>query len=198
MQFKAAESGIEVLGQTVYAVVDGFGAFSMIGSKYLADVGLGSLGPDGVIQLVNEGWYAQERWLTAFERISREIGDSALHLIGKRIPLNAVFPPWVTDVDSAIRSVDVAYHLNHRKQGQVMFDLEKGTMLEGIGHYGYAREDGAKPRIVSRCDNPYPCAFDQGILTSMTQRFARSGRVEHAPGDCRKQGAETCTYVVTW
>lgn len=199
MQYRAIEPGIEVNGQTVWAIVDGFGAFSMMGSRYLLNEGIGEKGPDGIVRVQPERWYGQEAWLRAFEKIGTEMGDSALHLIGLKIPANAIFPPWVVDVDSAVKSVDVAYHLNHRKRGEVMFDTNSGAMLEGIGHYGYARPDPKVNRIVSVCDNPYPCAFDMGILTTMARKFARLARVEHQPGaPCRKSGADSCTYEVTW
>jgi hypothetical protein len=91
-----------------------------------------------------------------------------------------------------------AYHLNHGKHGRVMFDVESGTMLEGIGHYGYLPVAGEN-RIVSTCRNPYPCDFDLGILTAMAKRFAPDATVDHVEGEtCRKSGADECTYVVTW
>lgn len=199
MQYRAIEPGIEVNGQTVWAIVDGFGAFTSMGSKYLLNEGLGELGLDGVARIEPGRWYSQEAWLRAFQRIGTEMGDSALHLIGLKIPANAIFPPWVVDVDSAIKSIDVAYHLNHRKQGEVMFDMASGRMLEGIGHYGYLRPEPRQNRLVCLCDNPYPCAFDMGIITTMARKFARQARVDHQPGEpCRKQGADSCTYVVTW
>jgi hypothetical protein len=190
---------IEVNGQTVYAIVDGFGAFTVMGSRYLIDEGIGRPDETGVVRIEREQWYPQRAWLRAFDRIGREMGDAALMLIGKKIPSNAIFPPWVVDVDSAIKSVDVAYHLNHRKNGAVMFAPETGAMLEGIGHYGYQRGSPTERLILSVCDNPYPCAFDMGILISMAHRFVRSARVEHAPAaPCRKNGDGHCTYRITW
>jgi hypothetical protein len=198
MEYRAIEPGIEVNGQTVFSVVDGFGAFTRMGSRYLLDEGIGEPEPDGSVRVERERWYSQEAWLRAFERIGKELGGSALHLIGLKIPANAIFPPWVVDIDSALRSIDVAYHLNHRKQGQVMFDVAAGTMLEGIGHYGFSRDPAAK-RILCGCDNPYPCDFDAGIVASMARRFVEHARVEHDPAEpCRKRGADRCTYVVSW
>jgi hypothetical protein len=198
MQFRALEPDIEVNGQTVFAVVDGFGAFTVVGSRFLINEGIGKADGSGVVQIDPAAWYSQEAWLRAFERISQSIGNSALRKIGMRIPENAIFPPWVQDVDSAIRSVDVAYHLNHRKHGQVMFDTANGQMLEGIGHYGYQRVSGAQ-KILSVCDNPYPCAFDEGILTTMARKFAPRAQVQHEPGQpCRQQGADSCTFAISW
>lgn len=196
MEFVAFEKGIEVNGQTVNAVVDGFRAFSGMASDYLAGVGIGEKGPDGLVHLQPDGWYSQEAWLEAFRRISETVGQSVLFQIGQAIPRNAQFPPFVKDAHSAVQAIDVAYHMNHRKAGQVMFDPEKGTMLEGIGHYGYERSADGKT-IISVCRNPYPCQFDKGIVTAMARRFEAKAVVQHddkAP--CRHKGADACTYLV--
>jgi hypothetical protein len=197
MKFVPFEEGIEVNGRTVLSVLEGFAAFKKIPSDILLEVGIGRAGADGLVDVGAEEWIPQADWLHGFSRIAQAVGTGALFGIGLKIPDCAAFPTWVTDVHSAIRSIDVAYHLNHRKHGEVMFDLEEGTMLEGIGHYGYEAVDGQK-RIVSSCENPYPCDFDRGIITAMAQRFAPCAWVDHRDGDCRKLGGRSCAYVVTW
>jgi hypothetical protein len=197
MQFKAFEPGIEVNGQTVYSVVDGLGSFKTMAYDVLLSVGIGS-GSKTAYQIVMDGWYSQESWLQAFERIAKDIGDATLKQIGIKIPENAKFPPWVKDIDSAIKSVDIAYHMNHRKDRVVMFDPNTGKMLEGIGHYGYERITDKK-MIISECKNPYPDAFDHGILTTMAKKFELRASVVHDDSKpCRKNGAESCTYIITW
>jgi hypothetical protein len=127
MQFRAFEPGIEVNGQTVFSVVDGMGRFRSIADRILSEVGIGTLDSDVYI-IDMEGWYSHDAWLKAMERITDEIGESTLNQIGLRIPENAKFPPWVTDIDSAIRSIDIAHHMNHRKNGVVLFEPDSGTM----------------------------------------------------------------------
>jgi len=197
MQFRAFEPGIEVNGQTVWAVVDGFDHFKQIPSRFLLAEGIGKPGPDGIVQLDSAGWYSQEAWLRAFESISKQVGESKLHAIGLRIPLNAKFPPHIQSIEDAIASIDVAYHMNHRKLGRVMFDGATGKMLEGIGHYGFALK---RPReIESVCDNPYPCSFDRGIITTMARRFEKGASVSHEDqAPCRRKGASSCTYTLAW
>ncbi|MDP3273581.1 MAG: hypothetical protein Q8Q09_00195 [Deltaproteobacteria bacterium] len=198
MQFKPFAPGIEVNGQTAYAILDGFKDFEQLASKFLLLEGIGTRGPAGLAIIEPEGWYKQAAWLRAFENIAKQIGDRVLFQIGVAIPRNAKFPPFVVDVVSAIRSIDIAYHMNHRKDGVTLFDPKTGQMSEGIGHYG-CEVIPDKNMIVSVCNNPYPCAFDRGILTAMAQRFDPTSAVAHddaAP--CRKNGGESCTYMVTW
>lgn len=198
MQFVPFEAGIEVNGQTVYAIVDGMGEFRQLASKYLLSEGIGARGPAGIARVDPDGWYPQAAWLAAFKKIARDIGDPVLFRIGLAIPKNAKFPPWVKDVESAIRSIDIAYHMNHRKGGVELFDQVTGKIGEGIGHYGCERIDG-RNMIVSVCNNPYPCHFDRGIITAMAQRFQVSAKVVHDDAaQCRKNGGESCTYIVTW
>jgi hypothetical protein len=118
--------------------------------------------------------------------------------IGQHIPKHAPFPPTITDIHSAMASMDAAYHMNHRKNGKVMFDPATGQMLSGIGNYGYTPVPRER-RIISICENPYPCDFDRGIITTLAQRFEKNSRVTHddsAP--CRKNGADSCKYIVMW
>ncbi len=198
MQFVPFEEGIEVNGQTVHSVVDGFAVFKKIPSDILLALGIGRRGADGLVTIDDGEWIAQDQWLRGFAEIGEAVGTGALYAIGLKIPECALFPPWVNDVHSAIKSIDVAYHLNHRKEGKVMFDPETGAMTEGIGHYGYTPIPG-ESRILASCTNPYPCDFDKGILTAMARRFAQSAWIDHIePETCRKKGADHCTYLVTW
>ena len=198
MQFRPFAPDIEVNGQTVYAVIDGFTVVRTVPSRILASEGIGKLDRDGNLSLDPGAWYSQGAWLRAFEKIAREVGTSVLYSIGLAIPKNAIFPPQVTDIETAIQSIDVAYHLNHRKNGTVLFNPANGQMLEGIGHYGYDKVTG-KNEIVSVCENPYPCRFDHGIITTMATRFESRARVVHDDSKpCRDKGAAHCTYRVTW
>lgn len=197
MEYRPFEPGIEVNGRTVWSIVDGFRAFSLLASQFLLEEGVGQKGPDGIVKVEPDGWYSQEGYLRAFKRIAKSVGESVLFDIGSSIPRNAEFPPQVVDVHSAVGAIDVAYHMNHRREGSAMFDPSNGTMLEGIGHYGYATP--AARRIVSVCENPYPCAFDRGIVTAMATRFEPTSKVVHDDSKpCRRKGAESCTYIVTW
>ncbi len=197
MEFHPFEPGIECLGQTVWTIVDAFDLFKRIPSHILVEEGLGELGDDDVVRLVPTGWYSQEAWLRAFQRIAESVGESKLYGIGLRIPENAKFPPHIQTIEDAIASIDVAYHMNHRKAGSVMFDPTTGRMLEGIGHYNYAK---VGPRAIrSVCANPYPCSFDRGILTTMARRFERGATIAHDDSrPCRRRGNDECTYMINW
>ncbi len=197
MPTRSQGQNIEVFGQSVRSVTDGFRHFKTLAKKFLLREGIGRE-ENGELVIDNERWYPQEPYLRAFHAIGREVGDAVLFDIGLAIPRNAKFPPWIVDVESALRSIDTAYHMNHRKNGEDMFNPQTGKMLEGIGHYGYEKIE-KRDMIVSVCDNPYPCYFDRGVITSMARRFDPTAVVMHNDAlPCRKNGAENCSYIVTW
>jgi len=197
MQFKAFEPDIEVNGPTVNSIIAGLGYFTNLSRRFFSQVGIGTV-INKELHIDMNGWYPQAAWLEAFENIAKTVGARVLFNIGLSVPANAQFPPWVVDVDSGIKAIDIAYHLNHRKNGKLLFNPDNGAMSEGIGHYGYERVSGEN-RIISRCQNPYPCAFDHGIITAMAQKFAAKAVIRHDDSkECRNKGADSCTYIVTW
>ncbi len=190
-------SDVSVLGSNLQAIVDGFGTFSILGNRILLDEGLGSEGRDGSISFQKDQWYPLATFLRAFDRIGKEFGGYMQRQVGLSIPKNALFPPTVVDIDSAIQAIDVAYHMNHAINGVPLFSPATGRKTDRIGNYGYERQPGKK-LIVSRCTTPYPCTFDEGILTSMAQRFDRTSSVTHVPGACRSRGSTHCIYHIAW
>jgi hypothetical protein len=199
-QFVAFEEGMEVNGTTIMAVVDGLsfftGGLDRLANQFLQEADLEAIVPD------EKHWYPQQSWLDVFKRITEQLGDENLFMIGKNIPKNAVFPKEIDSIEKALSLIDVAYHMNHRnKNGEILFDPNRSTssvMLEGIGHYTYQKVEGENKAII-KCENPYPCAFDRGLIEAMAKRFVQLSLVKHddsAP--CRQKGAESCTYQITW
>jgi len=198
MQYVFVEPGITVTAAGIAVTVEGFGAFKLLASQYLLDEGIGKEGPDGMISVKNEEWYDAQAYLNAWKRISSEVSEHILENAGRAAPEKAEFPPHMRNIEMALRSVDIAYHMNHKKNGVPMYDPMTGQMTEGIGHYRYERTAG-KNEIVMTCDTPYPCAFDRGLLLALARRFQPNAKLTHDPaGLCRKRGGEHCRYFITW
>lgn len=189
------EPGIEVNGEAVGAVVDAFKQYPSVVQKYLIKYGLVGA-KQGEID--RSAWYRLDSWLSAYQAIAKDIGLNSLYTIGKKIPENIALPPHISDIRSSLGSMDAGYHLNHRKNGVLMFDMATGMMLEGIGHYSCTLSSNENKAVLV-CENPYPCELDRGIVTSFATRFEPMARVTHDNGaPCRKKGATSCTYVVSW
>ncbi|MBN2546266.1 MAG: hypothetical protein JXB50_10750 [Spirochaetes bacterium] len=195
MQFHPLEMGIEVSGRAVYSTLVGLNNLRLPKEKDL----LGFTNSEtGIIALDLDKWYSQEIWLKVFEMIAVMYGDAILFKIGFAIPDNAEFPILPESMENAIKTIDVAYHLNHKKNGEIMYDKDTGNMQEGIGHYGCKKIEGYN-LIIAECTNPYPCSFDKGILTAMAKKIKGNAIAIHDESKpCRKNGAESCTYIISW
>ncbi|MBT8225353.1 MAG: hypothetical protein HKP61_23195 [Dactylosporangium sp.] len=161
------------------SIVAGMGAFTSRALKVLAASG---------IQDPQAGqWYSQQAWLDAFQKLGEQLGPNTLIMIGKTIPENAKFPPNINSIETALASIDKAYHMNHRG-GE-------------IGSYKVVSSQPKSARMV--CENPYPCDFDRGIVLGTATKYkpATSGAVRVSHDDtqpCRKKGARSCTYQIDW
>ena len=176
-KYETLDDGVEVNGRTVLANVDGIpDTFEEQAFEILAENGIEDPDP--------EGWYSQQAWLDSLEQIEDEVGESTVKNIGKSIPENAEWPPGVTTVVGGLESIDEAYRANHRG-GE-------------IGHYAAERVDDGTIEV--RCDNPYPCTFDQGLIESAAKTFTDSGipLVTETGDECRDEGGDECVYEVTW
>jgi len=177
-QFKAFAPGVEVQGEIVLALVSVMGAFK--------GIALGILSDNGIKDPQADQWYPQQAWLDSFRTIATEVGPNTLYQIGRQIPDQAPYPANVTTIIDALSGLDAAY---------------KGTHRGGdIGYYRFEQTGERTGRMV--CCNPYPCEFDRGIVHSLAQRFEPPDGfvdVEHEYGTpCKKMGADSCTFVVSW
>lgn len=188
-QFIAFRKDVEVLGQAMHSMLDAMSAHLGLARRIFAR--------HGMREIKLDAWYPLQRFLDAFRDVAKEIGEHTLLAIGKKIPEHAVWPPEIQDVEAALRSIDVAYHMNHRLAGEAMFDPATGAMKEGIGNYRCER--AGRRRILMICDTPYPSEFDRGIILGMGRQFIPTIEVELDTGKpTRKSGADSCTYGITW
>jgi len=176
--FKAFEPEVEVNGETVLAIVDGMGVLKDRAIQFLEENGIKDPQPGE--------WYSQQAWLNTFKAISDRVGENTLKSIGERIPENANWVEGVDSIEGALESIDKAYKMNHRGGN--------------IGSYSFEKTGDKSAKIV--CTNPYPDAFDLGIIESVSLKFAPDGTQVNVSIDesceTRSKGAESTTYVITW
>ena len=180
-EFKAFSSDVEVNGETVLSVVNAMTGFEEYALNILAENGIKNPEPGK--------WYKQQNWLDAFKQISLKVGEKTLFNIGKAIPDNAQFPPEIDNIEKALSSIDVAYHMNHRG-GE-------------IGYYKLLEFYPGKKQATMECKNPYPSHFDKGIIISMARKFKpeESTSVDVVLDESkptRMKGSDSCTYIIKW
>jgi hypothetical protein len=186
----------DINGVFVDIFLGAFKLFPSVVYKKLLNYGIGTLqGKEIVVD--RNAWYPLDKWLAAHEDIAGSVGPRASFQIGQEIPKILALPPGVNDAHGALTSLNIGYHLNHRKRGRVLFDAATGAVLPGIGNYTYTAEGKGKGTMV--CDNPYPCDLDRGLCQGLALRFERQARVNHENrGPCRKNGGTSCTYSIAW
>jgi predicted hydrocarbon binding protein len=174
--FEPVNDGVEVQGSAILAIVNGVpGPFAQRAEQILAD--------NGIDDLREEGWYPQDAYLDAYEEIAQRVGSKTLRQIGRAIPENAAWPPGVETPLAALKSIDDAYHMNHRG-GEV-------------GYYEVTRLDDTSARV--ECKNPYPCEFDQGLIEGTARAFTDTlTTLEKVEGTCRDEGDDVCIYEIEW
>ncbi|TAG92639.1 MAG: hypothetical protein EAZ20_02375 [Bacteroidetes bacterium] len=180
-QYKVFAPDVQVNGQTILSFVNALPTFKDDLNGILKNYSLVDIKPDF--------WYSQESWLNAFKEIGEEFGEKTLFLIGKTIPESADFPPHIIDLQSALASIDMAYHMNH-KGGE-------------IGYYKLVDFDINAQKAIMECKNPYPSHFDRGIITAMARKFKPENVIFlsielDTSKPSRLNGDDSCTFNISW
>jgi hypothetical protein len=179
-EFQCPEAGITVSRGVVDAFLEAFGAYRARGEKVVcAHLGVPQLSSDEASR------YALTGFLAAMAELQAQFGLPFMRKVGSFIFDKAVFPPGIDTVEKGMALVNTAYYMNH--------SAEAAGRIGGY-HWRLTGERAGTMLL----DNPYPCAFDVGIIDTIARRFAPEAKVEHLPGGCRREGAEACTYSVAW
>lgn len=157
---------------------------------------------NGISELKENDWYSLKSIVGAFSDLGKAVGDMNLFLIGKAVIDQAEFPP-MDGLQSALYSIDVAYHMNHRKNKQIMFDPNTGEKLDGIGEYKVTRFDDRAKEAVIVCHTPYPSKFEEGLIVQVVRRFKPLGSIRtkveiDTSKETRRNGGSTCTFNIYW
>lgn len=181
-QYEAFDADVEVHGQTILSVVDG--ALARFSEDYRTDA-RDALAENGIEDPAPDEWYPQQAWLNTFQAIADTLQPHLLDRLGEQIPDVAEWPAGISSVEEGLRSIDEAYQQNHRG-GE-------------IGSYRFEKVDANSGTVT--CSNPYPCLFDRGLVRAVAQTYAPVEAfvfVEERSDQCRRNGADTCTYTVFW
>jgi hypothetical protein len=178
-EFRAFSSRVEVMGAAVLSIVGGMDVVRPRALQILEE--------SGIAPLDAARWYPQQRVLNVFKAVFETVGPQTVRAIGRKIPETAEFPPELDSLEMALRSIDVAYRMNHRG-------------AEHMGSYRYEQLGARHAQLA--CHNPYPCDMDMGLIEGVAMRFRPKDSggvtVEHLPGKCRSNGDLSCTYSVKW
>jgi hypothetical protein len=167
----------EVAGDLLRAVVTGVEQFS----SDARDPALAALSEHGVAEPRGEEWYPLAPSLAAIEAVDALVGEEGTFGLGRSLSRALAFPADATDVSAALATLDEAYGAHHRGDA---------------GGYAFRQIGDDDGRV--ECHTPYPCAFDRGVVEGVAASFADGYVCLREVGVCRTDGAQRCTYEVTW
>jgi hypothetical protein len=170
----------KVLGQILKRILEGFGSYVDTFQEDLCK----SLGVEKIGYTEND-WYELSKFLNTLAEFQKRFGRDFIKNVGKGVFTNAPFPPGIDSVEKGMSMTNEAYYMNHQASpGEV-------------GSYIWTQESDNKG--VMFCDNPYPCAFDYGLLEGISQTFSPNAMVFHDnTKPCRQKGGDSCTFIVQW
>lgn len=180
-RYEPFEEEVEARGRVIVAIEEGIARFRETYRKRVEAV----LSARGIDDPEPDGWYDQAAELAVLETIAEDLEPHLLDRLGEQIPDVAAWPEGVSGVADGLRSIDEAYHRNHRGGD--------------IGHYRFEKVADGRGRVV--CRNPYPCPFDRGLIRTVAKQYSPVESfvfVEERDDACRREGDERCTYVVHW
>jgi len=173
-EFVVVKRGVAVPARDFKIIVNAFGIFEEKAMGIIAKHGVDMSGDKPV---------PMEKLMEILRDVSIAFGPNLLYQVGRELPRHAVFPPGIDTIDKALRSLNIAYQMNHSGGAPGGYDV---TMTKP-----------GEIRVVA--DTPYPCHYDRGLLTELSLRFNRTATVQHdASAPCRRIGAASCTYYVRW
>jgi len=188
--------GVEVRGEVLAGTVDAMGSYRARALVILERLGVTS---------VRAGqWYPLAALLTTFEKIEDAAGARAMRRVGATVASTAVWPDGIDSLEAALSSIDVAYHMNHRRNGRELFDGATGQIVEGgIGHDVFLPAKPGERTALYICGSFYPDQFDLGMAEVLANKFKPAGAdkvtVEiDASKPIRASGGATTTYVIRW
>lgn len=194
---QAGYPSFDVAGASLSTIAEAFRLFPRAGVRHFVRHGLATVDAAGNATIDSDRWYPLDPVLDVINEVLAAVGPNTMFEIGRNIPRHAQFPPDISDAFSALASANIAYHMNHRKNGAPMFDTATGRMLEGIGEFRIVSGPRARPVIIES-DNVYPCELRHGLLTALATRFEPRAMVDHSRSRCERRGAPACTYVAKW
>jgi hypothetical protein len=174
--YKAFSPNAEIIGEGILGYISGMGAFESTAREFLKE--------HGIDDPVPGKWYSHQAFLDTLEAIEIKVVPATLWQIGQKIADIAPFPPDVDTVEKALVSVGQSYEMNHRG--------------DDAGDVQFIGTGDRTAKMV--CRTPYPSELEMGIVEGFAAKFG--GRMVKVVLDesqpTREQGADSCTYLVSW
>ncbi|MFY0687259.1 MAG: hypothetical protein JXQ90_08845 [Cyclobacteriaceae bacterium] len=180
-ELEAFDKSTEVSGRSIVAFINAFPNRREIMESILARHDIEN--PD------KDHWYPMSLWLEVLQELTERLSSRIIFDIGQAMIKSIKIPSHIESLRDALRYLNVAYRASHRNGD--------------IGGYELWEFNEKRRIALIECTNPYPSEMDRGIISAITARykphdghFANVTLDKSAPS--RKDGAESCTFIVSW
>jgi hypothetical protein len=174
---------VEILGVMLQSL---WLAFPPSYHKLVQDI----LKEEGINEIIPDQWYSLEKVLRAMAKFQQSFGHFLLRQVGEQAAQLAPIPPEVKDLKSCLMFLNQILAQFHRggNPGGYLISQERNT------------ETYSQFEVVA--STSFPCSLTGGYLAGLGKRFAPTEKAEilvrhDDEKGCRRNGMETCTYVVT-
>ncbi|MHA1910734.1 MAG: hypothetical protein ACTSYA_03470 [Candidatus Kariarchaeaceae archaeon] len=163
----------EVNTEYISAMIKTFGNFDILAIEILEEHGIN-------VDLLENEWINIQQWMDAFKEIASRLGPSEISKVGEKIA-ERFFLKIKKSMSDSLELLQEIYDKFH--QGKVgKYEVnELGINL-----------------IHVKCNNPYSCAFDKGMIQTIAKKVSKEAKIKHLPSSCRNLGHEQCVYSVKW
>jgi hypothetical protein len=181
-EYKVPAPDAELLGGMLYSLWTAF-------PEGFQETIMRILSKHGVEEVVPENWYRLQPVLDALKEIEDSFGHHLLAQVGEQASTRAPIPPEIDSVKVCLFSLNASFRKFHRGGD--------------IGGYEVTEDEtGGITRYIVTSSSPYPCSLTRGYLEGYAKRFATADTKEvlvrhDDTKPCRRDGAESCTYIVT-
>lgn len=170
------QTGIEVLGQAILAVVNSVES----GRETM----LNFLRRNGITDLLPNRWYSFDKYLAAYSELAQNMGNGIFYVMGI-VMVENLFPESIKSLDKGLQEIDELYRTNH--QG-------------GIGYYKLVQFNAMDRSAIMKCNTPYPVEFNNGIMTAVLKKYRPHSKSKCVATLTHDHGAplSSVNYLITW
>ena len=185
---------VEVRGEVIIGFIKALNSLYGNPDEYLSKY--------GILNPKEKQWYPLKALVGVFLEFEKKGLFSILQKIGAIVADEAIWPENIKTFTDAINTIDHAYHMNHRRDKQELYDYKNNKIIEGyIGHDILEINEQNKTAIYT-CGSFYPCDFDLGMARAILRKFKPETTfisIKHDDNKpCRKEKGDTCQYIIKW
>lgn len=126
-------------------------------------------------------WYPLAGCLRVVDSVLIARGSATVERIGEGLVGIVEWPAPLETVPETMETLGAHYERTHRG--------DAGTVA-------FERTGATTGRV--RCGTPYPCPLERGIVRGLARRIGTGLVTVTEVGHCRREGADSCTYELSW